>query len=564
MKKGYSIFSCHGPSELVSQHRANTKQVFISDDACGQFTLVQSNVDKWKQYETKIAKIVDSENVIIISSCRTNMFIDKQCQSLLIFSGCRCDLNDGDYAIDKQEKITIAKNYLSQLTISKVKSDLDSFDMFPLLCRLYTERAAWNSIIFFHDPFSFYKEEMNGFYKEDGGIRCCSLFLCVINNGCLDQTILMDESESVIWPNFTIVFAEFGLKPDLSRKSVIDSLDTLVNIYLKKRNDEFHILHDRLFDFLCYYFGERHQQLMMNYADSRMIRDRTLLDTSQTSSQEFTIIIERQNESDYIQRLVKDMLSGYLDDVLYNHQIRYEDFRLKLLAHLQKLDDNDLTVTNVFSDFVIDESGKASPLIPVDFACKYGYRELFEFFLSKTKNINAYEGNNIPLITACRKGDKYMTGLLLEKGADVNQTDALGGSPLLWSCVYGNLSIVKMLLNKGADITYIDVCSECSPLVWPCLGEFLYLYKQEHITEIDINELGFIIEHIIHSFLTVLQHGYSRGCIVANEKYVDGKPPRFVNVVQTILEIIYRGNIEVYPDVRFQNKTLIRFHHLLK
>ncbi|VDI19545.1 Hypothetical predicted protein [Mytilus galloprovincialis] len=555
IKKGYSIFSCHGPLELVRQYRAYTKQVFILDDACGQFTLVQSNVDQWKQYETRIARIIESATVIIISSCRSNVFMDKQCQSLLIFSGCRCDLNDGEYAIDKQEKITIAKNYLSQQTMSEVESDLDSFDMFPLLCRLYTERVTWSSIKFFYDPFNFYKEEMDGFYKEDGWIRCCSLFLCVINSGLLNQTILMDESESVFWQKFKTIFAEFGLKPDLSRKSVIDSLDTLVNSYIKKRDDEFHILHDRLFDFLCYYFGQRHQRLMINYADSRMIRDRTLLKSLGKIPQEFTILIDRQNETEYIHRLVKDMLSGYLDDVLYNHQIRYEDFRLKLLAHLQKLDDSDLTVTNIFSDFVIDENEKPSSLIPVDFACKYGYTELFEFFLSKTKNINAYEGSNIPLITACRKGDKFMTGLLLEKGADVNQTDVLGGSPLTWSCVYGNLSIVKMLLNKGADITYIDVCSECCPLVWPCLGELLCLHEQTYITQNEIDELFFTIEHIIHTFLTVLQNGYSRGCIVANETCAHGKPPGLVNAVQTILEIIYRGNIEVYPHVRIQPNT---------
>ncbi|VDI33790.1 Hypothetical predicted protein [Mytilus galloprovincialis] len=525
------------------------------DDALGQYRLVQSNVDQWKQYEIRIARLLENTTAVVLSSCRSNVFIDKQCQSLLIFSGCLCDLNYGDNAIDTQEKLTIAKSYLSQQTISEDMSDVDSFDMFPLLCRLYTERVTWSSIKFFHDPFNFYREELDGFYKEDGGIKCCSLFLCVIHNGWLDQTILMDESDSVFLPKFKTIFAEFGFNQDMSKENVIGSLDTLLNIYLKKRDDEFHILHDRLFDFLCFYFGQRHQQLMIKYADSRMIKDRTVLKTLQTSPHEFTILIDRQNENDYIHRLVKDMLSGYLDDVLFNNQIRYKDFRLKLLAHLQKLDDDDLTVTNVFSDIVIDENDKPSQLIPVDFACKYGYTELFEFFLSKTKNINAYEGNNIPLITACRKGDEHMTCVLLDKGADVNQTDSLGCSPLLWSCVYWNISIIKMLLNKGADINNIEVCSKSSPLIWPCLGEFLYLYDSASITKNYINEHIFTIEHIIHTFLTVLQNGYSRGCIIANETCVHDKAPGLLSSVQTILEKIYRGDMEVHPDVRFRYNT---------
>ncbi|CAG2205154.1 unnamed protein product [Mytilus edulis] len=197
------------------------------------------------------------------------------------------------------------------------------------------------------------------------------------------------------------------------------------------------------------------------------------------------------------------------------------------------------------------------------------------FFLSKTKDINAYDGNNIPLITACRKEDAYMTGLLLGKGADVNQTDALGCSPLLWACVHRNLNIVTMLLNEGAVTENIDVYSKSSPLIWVFLGEFLYLCKSAHITEDfhsfhnndefpsllegNINGQFYTQEEIIDAFLTVLQNGYSRGCIIAKDKYAQSKTPRLVRPVQNILEIIYRGNTEVYFDTSFQPNTASPF-----
>lgn len=562
--EGYSVFSCRGPSDLISQFRKDTKQVFVLDDACGKYKLVQSKVDQWNQYETRIARILESTTVVILVSCRSDIFKDTQCQSLLIFSGCRCDLNDGECAIDKQEKLKMAIRSFSQKTISEVRSDLDSFNMLPLLCRLYLNRKTWNSVKFLYDPFRLYNDELQGFYDEVDKSKWCSLFLCVIHNGCINQAILMDESESDFSKTFKIIFAQFGLNADNSRQIVLESLDGLVNIYLKKRDNEFHVLHDELLGFLCYYFGKHQEQLMINYADSEIIRDRTLLQSFRSISQEFTIIIKNQNENDYLERLVKDMLSGNINDVLYNHQMIHKDFRSKLVSHLQKLDDEDLTVTNILSNFVWDENEKPFQIVPVNFACKYGFRELFDLFLSKTKDINAYEGNNIPLITACRKGDTYMTGLLLEKGADVNQIDVLGGSPLLWSCVRGNADIIKMILDKGADITYLDVCSKSSPLIWLCLGEFLYHYESAHIIESfqstlsadeskpveKINEHFFTQEHIIDMFFTVLRNGYLRGCIVAKEKYVLSKVQRIKNDIQNILKIISRETIEIDDDLK--------------
>lgn len=570
--KGYTVFSCLDPSDIDSQFRKNKKQVFILDDACGRFTLVKSSIDRWKQKENIIARVFKSKQAIILASCRSQIFQEKQCQSLLIFSGCVCDLNASDCAITKQEKLNIAYKYLSQNTIVGIESDLQSFDMFPLLCRLYKYREIRRVVSSFQNPFDFLKTELDLFNNKDGGLRCCSLFLCVIHGGSLNHAKLMDETESEFSRTLTAIFEKFEIKQSISRKNVIDSLDTHLNIYLKKKDGQYSVLHDRLLDFLFYYFGQRYQQLIINFADSEMIRDRTLLQSLDITPQEFTILIDKQNETEYIQRLVKDMLSDHINDVLYNHHMIYKDFRSKLVSHLEKLNDDDLTITYIFSNIILNANKKAFQILPLNFACRYGFKELSDFFLSKTKDINAYDGNNIPLITACRKEDTYLTGLLLDKGADVNQTDSLGCSPLLWSCLYGNLNIIKMLLNKGAKVENIDRYSKSSPFIWACIGELLYICKSSRITEefcgtSNVNEFTSILvgntnehfstqEHVINVFLTVLKKGYLKGCIVAKDKYAQGTPSKYVTVVQNILRIIDKGDIEVYRDVSIQpNET---------
>jgi ankyrin repeat protein len=41
--------------------------------------------------------------------------------------------------------------------------------------------------------------------------------------------------------------------------------------------------------------------------------------------------------------------------------------------------------------------------------------------------------------------------MLLERGADANAKNKLGGTPLMWAAVYGHEDVAKALLAKGAD-----------------------------------------------------------------------------------------------------------------
>ncbi|CAG2205155.1 unnamed protein product [Mytilus edulis] len=204
----------------------------------------------------------------------------------------------------------------------------------------------------------FLKTELDSFNNKDGVLRCCSLFLCVIHGGSLNHDKLMDETESEFYRTLKATFEAFDINQSISRKEVLDNLDTHLNIYLKKKDGQYSVLHHRLLDFLFYYFGQRYQQLIINFADSEMIRDRTVLQSLDIIPQEFTILIDGQNETDYIQRLVNDMLSDHINDVLYNHQMIHKDFRSKLVSHLQKLNDDDLTVTYVFSSIILKQTEK--------------------------------------------------------------------------------------------------------------------------------------------------------------------------------------------------------------
>ncbi len=66
------------------------------------------------------------------------------------------------------------------------------------------------------------------------------------------------------------------------------------------------------------------------------------------------------------------------------------------------------------------------------------------------------DGGMTPLLFAGRDGNVAMTRLLLELGADINQTSGNHTSPLLISLLNGQVTLALELLDKGADPNIID------------------------------------------------------------------------------------------------------------
>jgi ankyrin repeat protein len=66
------------------------------------------------------------------------------------------------------------------------------------------------------------------------------------------------------------------------------------------------------------------------------------------------------------------------------------------------------------------------------------------------------DGGMTPLLFAVRDGNVAMTRLLLELGADVNQTSGNHTSPLLIALLNGQVTLASELLEKGADPNVID------------------------------------------------------------------------------------------------------------
>ncbi|HBL99000.1 TPA: hypothetical protein DDZ86_05155 [Candidatus Dependentiae bacterium] len=75
--------------------------------------------------------------------------------------------------------------------------------------------------------------------------------------------------------------------------------------------------------------------------------------------------------------------------------------------------------------------------------------------------------NKTPLHLACSYNQLDIVKLLIDKGADVNITDAKRFTSLYWACVLNHLDIVKLLLEKSINISIAEQ-NGWTPLSWAC------------------------------------------------------------------------------------------------
>lgn len=88
-------------------------------------------------------------------------------------------------------------------------------------------------------------------------------------------------------------------------------------------------------------------------------------------------------------------------------------------------------------------------------AAFFGHAKLVELLLARGADPLARSKNsngNTPLHAALAGNHKFVAGLLLGAGADVNAADAAGWRPLHIAAANNNLDALKTLIAQGADV----------------------------------------------------------------------------------------------------------------
>ncbi|VDI73393.1 Hypothetical predicted protein [Mytilus galloprovincialis] len=445
--KGYDILLVSSPFDIVKFHSPNKKTLFVIDDFCGTYTINRPYLDNWETVLDRIKVLIQNKLTKIIVSCRLQVYKDEKFASLSIFRTCVCNLQSDDLCLLQTEKQLIAELYLGTKA-STIIQYCDLYECFPLLCKLYSDSTGLNISDFFKDPFSVYEAEIEKLHKVDCG-KYCALALCVMFNNAFEEELFTGDIDKETRKRIKNICEECKLERGTSRLLLLDEVKTLEQSFLKKEKNVYKAIHDKVFDFLVYYFGQKMIPCLIKNADSVVIMQRFLLDKTDGKDEFITVLPHKYHEK-YIQRMIEDWSRGRVQCVFRNINMNVPEFRQRFLCHIKTLK---ITTQRQLA-LMCDNDHKDTVLFH---CCAYDTVSFIQWCIDHGVDVNQCNcKNGTPMFVSAREGHKEVVMLLLQNKADINKCSDKGVSPLMVACFHNNLEIIKILLENNANINMRD------------------------------------------------------------------------------------------------------------
>ncbi|XP_063406049.1 uncharacterized protein LOC134690009 [Mytilus trossulus] len=560
-KEGYRIIPTCTPKDLRRFSQKGVKTLFVIDDICGHFTLNDNQVDKWEEILAIVQPFLEQNPCKIIATCRLQVFKDAKFKVLSLFNSSECNLNSETIKFTKEELSKLAEMYFKEHA-DEVKGLSDQFDFFPLLCKLYQKSNCKEIKQFFHNPFEFYRNEIESLRieGEGGKLKYCCLVLCVLFNNRIAEKQL--QSQDIHTQDLMEkTFIECKLNKGTSVECLKDSFKTLEDTLLTKVDGTYRTIHDKLFDFLAQIVVRNNVDLCISNCSSDFIRERFIWNpvfTSQDNTN-LSITLFDTHVYIYIHRLIQDWTKGLTASVFCNINMKNHEFIDKLMKALNNLDASEKKRLAQKTD----NESRDSPLLLSSFI---GNVSLTKWLLentgipAKSKNLrevvsrvnrNNYlhphinmqrENGTTSLYIACENGHLELLKMLLRYGADATIKKNTDDSPLSVACENGHTTIVNEILRiTDVDKDYQNK-NGYSPLYFACqnghaqIVQNLLIHKANInlCTKLDVSPLFIACEK---GYLSIVKNLLSYGANI-NRQNNTGQVPLHAACYKNHLEVV--------------------------
>ncbi|VDI50751.1 Hypothetical predicted protein [Mytilus galloprovincialis] len=462
-KEGYNIIPVELPSDIKTYYQPGKQTVFIVDNICGNFTVNQLQVENWKQLLPVIYTIIADKCCKIIVSCRLQVYKDDKFDIEFPLKFCECNLVSDKLCLTSVEKNIIAKTYIGT-SVDDMDDLSQNSEFFPLLCSLYHGGKNGDVKEFFKNPFNVFQNKLDNLSRHgDGGnYEICSLALCVLSNNHLKekwfQGKVTDEQQHIIKD----ICDAFEINRSTSKTKLKKALDTLDGTFICEQNGMYRTVHDKLFDFLAHYFGQKMIECLIDHGDYGLVHERFIWQKSQADKNSYTyFVIEIPDDylESYFKRFIKEWSAGNVRIIFINTNMTVLLFRQQLLRHLKQLDKSQqVTLVNT-KDTVLPTEHIESGTTSLIMTCQNGYTGMVQWMLHNDVDVDQCRGDGVNgLYMASQKGHTDIVKLLLEKSPNVDLCDKkFGFSPLYMASKSGYTDIVKLLLEKSPNV---DLCEK--------------------------------------------------------------------------------------------------------
>lgn len=101
---GYEVLPIIDPKDILTYTLPNRKTLYVIDDICGKYNVVQNLIEVWEYNSSEIKKSIGKSNCKILSNCRLQVFQSKQFQSLKILSQKQFNMLTSEYSLTTEKK----------------------------------------------------------------------------------------------------------------------------------------------------------------------------------------------------------------------------------------------------------------------------------------------------------------------------------------------------------------------------------------------------------------------------------------------------------------------------
>lgn len=270
-EKEYEIIPIKDIRDLETYCDPHSRQVFVVDDALGIFGLDLTKFDVLNQYQDRITDPEMPETKILLT-CREVVYRNKMSANSFLFKNENVVLlHSKDHALNNEDKHKLLQQYQLNVKIFTSEDLASSSNMFPLLCKLFTEpKYRVYGPRFFTSPIPCILEIFDEM-KTRKTVHYASLVLLMAYQNKLSSNILENESNGNLNEKTCTFLKECNVSSSVESFGLIDALKELEGTYTRQCETDFNFIHDSMFEITAYHFGNKFPELMLRFMSSEYI-----------------------------------------------------------------------------------------------------------------------------------------------------------------------------------------------------------------------------------------------------------------------------------------------------
>ena len=408
------------------------------------------------------------------------------------------DLEDNNNRLNAEDRKQILKNHCKQNGISLRPGELpnvsspDGFMMYPLLCKLFCSKSKYQAMgkEFFVNPYICIHKEMD-YLQGHKRIQYASLVLCMLCQNKMTESMITEE-DSRFMAIKKKVFQNCRVRG--WNTEIMDALDNMINTFTIRTNEGYSLIHDSVYEVIAFHYGNKHQEDILEYMSSSFVANKFTINDISDDIGNLHIKIHEKHYRAFAQRILRDLKSLELHDVLMNKALKIQCICKAFIDELNELSYNEIKklffqnikvswnivgIGNIEWDrqllitnrFIWEDNIRAiswvisnghSPLLRFLFdqvgEHQESIRRVMELEIRRENGdrfISNLQEQCRLLSLSCYSGDIEVVQLLL-KHCDVECFDGSFNSkytpPLVAACRVGNVTVVQELIRHGASI----------------------------------------------------------------------------------------------------------------